>query len=179
VTRWTQHQGHRAAPADRLIAQEFSSAGDGTGTANLAGDWNATPTEFYVQAPEGEIYHIHDVMIFLDDDANFAAAKWGGGTALANGFHIDIHDDSDAFVKRLTPTAIKRNACIGRVWHDLSYVDFGTGDNFLLAAWHTASDFGSPIKLLPGWRITAHLTDDASHLIEWRITVQGHAIDAP
>lgn len=161
-------------PVDQFLAQYLTLNGDGTGTYNMASNYSVTPDEFYIQAPAGTVLNICDLMLLLDDNANFRSNGFAGIAApLTNGFGINVYDDTATLRKTFTPVVIKTTKGLSRVFHALNYYNYSSGDNYIAAALNFSHDHNSCLPLLPGWKLGVTISDDLSTLVELSMLCQG------
>lgn len=171
-----ESQNRFAVDASNLLFQYLDTVGDGTGTTAMTGNYSVTPQEFLYLVPANKQATIERLIVEISDNGNFSAAGYGAGVALTNGIHLSIHDENDVQILLLTPELVKTNAGWAGVAFNLNYIEFGNGDNNLVARWDF-SGAGSPLVLKAGHKIHADLSDNFSGLLFHRMMIQGYTLD--
>ena len=92
--------------ADR-IDQLLDSVGNGTGTTEQA----TTADEYMYKPGSGVVAVLERMLVGVEDNANFAAEKYAGITALSNGIVITVKDGDDNVIHTFSPEPITKT------WH--------------------------------------------------------------
>lgn len=155
------------------VYQYLDTNGDGTGTKQATGNYASTPTTFKFTGTAKRTY-LNRMIVYLEDSGNFSTENYGAGlAALTNGIEVLLYDSAGTEVDDLTGgIAIKSNGGWARVCHDVSYIEFGAGDNVLSVRW-TFANSGKPLLLPRGGELRVALSDDCSGFVEHTFMVQG------
>lgn len=157
------------------IYQFLSTNGDGTGTTSAIGDYDATPTTFYITPPSGQTYHLERMVISIEDNAAPDAGYYGGNNAaLANGYAVERSSSVAARNFELTGGIdIDANADFGRFCYDVDLDAFGQDNDFIQVRW-TFAKRGAPLILVGGQdTLKIDFTDDLSFLVAHTFMIQG------
>lgn len=177
--------GARVSPYDIGIEQFdnciplfrfLDTNGDGTGTKNVIGDYDATPTTFFITPPVGGTYHLHRMIIQLEDNAVVWNAEHYGGaqTALVNGFYLEVSSSVPSRdIDLMDGGVINANGDYGRYCYDVNLTDFGIGNYFFDIRW-SFDKSGAPLVLKGGQdTLKIDFTDDFTSLVSHTFVVQG------
>ena len=153
------------------------TGGQGTGTINATGNYAATPTEFYIQPPAGEVFVVHRVILTIRDGGNFNSNNYAGfANPLTNGISLAVKRGAATIVDVTGGVPIKTNLGWGRYSYDVTYVTFGvTGDNAILCRW-TFANAGAPIALTDADRLAFLLNDNFTGIVQHYFNFQGYRI---
>jgi hypothetical protein len=157
--------------ADR-IDQLLDSTGDGTGTTEQA----TTADEYMYKPGAGVVAILERVLIGIEDNAKFAAEKYAGIAALANGITFTIKDSNDDVIHTFNPQPIKKT------WHygllagsDELPSEYTTGNDRTLIRW-TLTKGGYPVILNgdEGEYLSCNIPDSLATLVSQIMQVQGY-----
>ena len=81
-------------PNRPMLSQFVDSLGTGLGVINIVGDYSSSSTDFWVEPPAGEVWHIMRLMVKIQDSGNFRPEWYGASSALTNGIRIIHQMDS-------------------------------------------------------------------------------------
>ena len=87
------------------IFRFLDTNGDGTGITNAIGNYNVTPTEFFIKPLVGEVYEIDRLIIQIADNGSIDAGSYGNGISLTNGITLKKIDDLGNILIDLTNNA--------------------------------------------------------------------------
>ena len=164
------------ATFDLPVVQQLSTAGDGTGTVEMVGNYSSTATEFSVDgptAPEDYLY-LERILIFVQDTGVFDAEGWANMGTLTNGIDLKVVNAADETLVQLTPAPIKSSGDLAALCHDVVFADYGTGENYATARWTFTKFTPDGLVLNAGEKLVATLHDNMSSLTKQRMTVQGY-----
>tara|TARA_Y100000310_G_scaffold343923_1_gene453954 strand:- start:1501 stop:2037 length:537 start_codon:yes stop_codon:yes gene_type:complete len=153
------------------VVSEFFSNGS---TSQMIGDYSVTPNTFEYQPAAGSKVLVHRIIVSIADTGGLDAGRYGNNITITNGIVFRIENDSGTMADLTAGGTIKTNADWAAYCHDLAYIDFGSGANYLSARW-SFDKFGPPV-LLDGdnnERLEIVLNDDFSGLTSHRVLVQG------
>lgn len=154
----------RCAPDRR---SDFLSNESGGGT-NANGNYSVTPATFSYGPSAGENWTVERLIIHIGDTGSFSSDEYGNtGSALSNGFDVEVVDSGDNVIKKLNGARpFTTNGELGSVCYDVSNLGAGTGGNDAILVRWTFSKAGSPIRLRgdDGWKVRVVLNDDFSGL---------------
>ena len=158
------------------IYQYLDANGDGTGATTANGNYSDAGvgvTQFYYEATN--YAEIERMIIYVEDTVGFAAADYGSITGnLTNGISLKVFD-TNGTTELLDLTAglpVKSNAGWARTCYDAQLLEWGAGNEMLLARW-TFSKAGDSINLLPGQRLAVVMNDDLTGLVDHNFMIQG------
>jgi hypothetical protein len=156
----------------------MDTAGDGTGTKNLIGNYSATAsavTVAYIASAGGGGADLHRLIFSIKDTSGMLAEEYGNASSLLVGYSFEILDaDSNSILDLNDGFKIQDNSDFATLCYDVDVKSWGTSptNEMLVARW-TFSRAGSPLQLDPGYRIQTTLNDDFSGLLSHRFMVQG------
>jgi hypothetical protein len=168
-------------PPEDMLYQFLDTNGDGSGTDDAGGvDGSVSGgVLFYIEAPSNYHYIISRLIITLEDAGNFVAGGFGAEAALSEGQHYSVHNPSGTEVLDLTDGKnITANANFSSFMYDVSYLSFGTGNNFLSARWSMFRAGPKGLWLPPGYRLHNRINDNLSGIVSYQTHVQGFRIPA-
>ena len=154
------------------VIQYVSTNGDGTGTIDMNLQ-NVTPTHYFVEPADNEIYVLERMLVVIIDSA-FTNANTYGAVTLATGISITLENGDGETLVDFTPVNLTKTVH----WTHLAGVDVDVsdsgGDDGLSIRW-TFTKGGEPL-IIDGsqdefLRVTCN--DDMRGLVEHRMTVQG------
>lgn len=155
------------------IYQYADTNGNGSGTTNAIGNYASGQKFFITPQNVGEIYIINRVIIFLEDDANFASGGYGGLATLGTGISVDLYWKNGAVVTSLSGGInVKNNSDWARLCYDVDYDSFPAGNNYLHARW-TFAKSGHPLALEYGDEVRINMNDDLTGLVSHYFMFQG------
>jgi hypothetical protein len=143
------------------------------GSSDLNVDGSSTPVDFTLSPPSGKIYHIHKVLIGIED-TSINHDKFGGITGgLTNGILFKVKENGTE--RDLIPVALKKNAGFYVVAFDVT-ISSSTTD-ILVARWDF-SDSGTTLKLQDSTSDYLKLTvqDDLTTITQFKVLVQGYEV---
>lgn len=84
---------------DVIINRYLDTVGDGTGNKNAIGDYSITQTIFKIQPPNGTIYRIAGIVVFVQDTGVFSELNYGAfNSPLTNGISIRIYNGTSTLL---------------------------------------------------------------------------------
>ena len=149
---------------------------DGTNN-NANANGVITPVDYFAGPAEGKVWEIERMIVKIQDDSQFTAAKYGGIDTLANGVHVGLHysgKDGPQVLDLLDGSNITGTAEWSAHCHDVKVFTFGAGDNYVSVRW-TFGKAGEPI-VLHGYhkdKIVVTIRDDLSTLVDHSFVIQG------
>ena len=153
------------------VFEYLDTVGNGTGSTDGAVDGSGTDVVLKYTAVEET--QIARMIVHIRDNAAFRASYYGAiSGGLTNGILVQVTDASGT-IDLCAGVPIKANAGWSRVCYDVSYLDFGAGDNFLGVRW-TFAKSGRPLVLEPTDVFSVTIQDDCSTLVEHTFFIQGH-----
>lgn len=168
------------APRSRCVPDRISDflSNEVGGGTNANGDYSATPATFSYGPPAGENWIIERMIIYISDSGQFSASEYGNmGSALTNGFDVDVVDSGSTIIKTMNGSrGFTTNGDLGACCYDVNNIGSGTGgDDAILVRW-TFSRAGAPVRLLgaSGWKIRVLLSDDFSGLAVHTFFIDGY-----
>jgi hypothetical protein len=164
------------------IFRFLDTNGDGTGTTLATGDYSVTAVEFFIQPPTAETFHIHRMIVNIEDTAITDGAGYGGTGALTTGITVHVEDGGVTIDELTDGEPIKSNAHWGRFCYDVTAPAFGASNKTVQVRW-TFAKSGKPITLYgnnvdgqasgDNHRLVVTCNDDFSALVDHRFMVQG------
>ncbi len=164
--------------ATKPHTQYLTAAGDGTGAIDFKGDYSGAEGQFYVQPAAGEIFIVHRVIFFVQDDPNWQAEEYANtGGVLSPGISLQWRVDdfsAPAYVDFTAGNPITTNGEWQALCHDWSRAAYGTGDDAASARF-SFDKFGPPLRLVGdnNDRLTLVLNDDLSGITKHRMLAEG------
>jgi len=160
-----------------LFIRQLDTVGDGSGDKILAVKGDVAAKDFYLQPEEGKVYHIHRMMMFIQDGAvAFAPSTFGALSALTNGLLLQVEkvaDDSVLF-DLLDGEALKNNSHWGALAYDVRLDDYGgSSTDAVLMSRLSFDKFGGPLTLTSTERFRLSIRDDLTDLTEFHIILEG------
>lgn len=165
-----------------LLYRFLSDDGTTTGAKDATGNYSGAAEEFYVEPGPGEVFHIARLIVSIEDGAAFAVSEYGNmGVTLTNGVKVEVRSGSHAapttVLDLMDGLAVTSNGEWGCHNFDVSNLDWGAGNQMLLARWtFSATDGELRIDGDAGERLSVILEDDLSALIHHRFLVQGYIV---
>ena len=149
--------------------------GDGTGTVNAIGNYAAAADDFYIEPGAAEHYHISQLSIAIEDNANFRAEFYDAVSAVANGVQVIRKQNAVETVMTLVPVTNQgRWGIYADRYNDITY---GSGNNFVIFHWEFSN--ANVDLVLDGAtndQLIVRLNDDFSNLVSHYFNVQGHVM---
>lgn len=158
------------------FSQFLSINGDGSGEANISGDYSLDPRIFYIQPAPNEIMEIGRLVVHITDAGTLPRDEYGGlGDELSNGIDIKVTNArSDG--KSILTSLIKTNANL----HHLTDMGFSLtsfiGGIESLAAVFNCTTSRNECLILDGsqnHKIEVLVNDDFSGLVEHHFIIHG------
>jgi hypothetical protein len=160
---------YRHLTDDGLIA-------DGTNQkANV--DGSVTPQKFYAGPTNGKTWEIERMIVFIEDNATFAADNYGGVSTLTNGIDLELTISGQSgpqILDLLDNEPIKSVSDWAAHCHDVNILTFGAGNNYATVRW-TFGKSGEPLVLHGhhGDKLVATINDALNVLVDHRFIIQG------
>ena len=128
----------------------------------------------YIQPPSGEVFHVHRLLVFVQDAGTFDSGSYGNGITLTNGIAVRVQNNEGTYSDLTAGLPVKINPHWKRLCYDVDISTYGQGDEAMGARW-TFSKAGHPIRLDGGSgdRLEVLLDDDFTGLIDHTFLVQG------
>ena len=142
--------------------ENLTENGDGTGNRYANQNFSSNPTKFYYQHQLGSSsVKIEKLIITIEDEGTFDAAKYANNIAIDDGILFEKRDSMDNVLVDFTAnTPIVRNVDFDSLGFNVVYDDLGTGANFLIATF----DFKGGLTLKNGEQLVLLLQDNYSKL---------------
>jgi hypothetical protein len=102
------------------VNQFLTLNGDGTGEADMIGDYSSAEKIFYLEVPSGYTINVNRLLVLVQDTGAFDAAKYGNNVTLTAGIILEITNGSDVVQNILTPRPVRTNAEWGAYCYDMS-----------------------------------------------------------
>jgi len=160
------------------LSKFLTSAGDGTGTNNLIGNYSSVSTDFYYQPPLTNKFYVETVQIQLSDNASFNQTDYGAiAGGLTNGITLWLS-------KNGTETPLQSGFVIKHNNDWLATTPYSTLTTFagssqtLIIQFKLRQDYGVPL-LLDGAqsdKFILRLNDNFSTLVAHRCIIRGQFI---
>lgn len=163
-------------PALPMVSQFVDSLGTGLGTININGDYSGGATDFWIEPPAGEIWHIARLIATIQDTGTLRAEFYGAASALTNGIKIihEVNSSESDLTSQLPITNIGEFASYS---FDANEISTGAGDNFIIFRW-TFARSGTVLELDGdnNDKLIVRVNDDHTDLVGHRFMVQGHKL---
>lgn len=164
-------------PSFPLVAQFFDSLGTGAGTINAVGDYSLGATDFWIEPPSGEIWHITKIIGYLRYTGALRAERFGNAT-LTNGIRWIKEENTVEmdFTAQKPHTALGDSAAF--LGQAVEISEFGTGDNFASWAAQTTELTGNVVELIGDTndKFIIRLNDNHSDLNEHLYRAYGYKL---
>lgn len=145
---------------------------DDAGTINAIGDYSVTPADFKFTATVKT--YIGRMIVFIEDGSGFRVERYASlAAALPNGILVFLRRNGGVKEYINDGFPITTNGRWSSLCFDVSYLQFGAGDESLTIRW-SFNKAGIPIKLLPGDEIGVELNDNFTGIIAHLFTIQGY-----
>jgi len=156
------------------LYQLMDTVGDGTGNFDANIDASGAPIEFKLSPAFGKTYHVFRLLIQIGDAGVFDTGKYGNNIVLTNGLRLTKCDANGELFAYTGQHVVFTNLDWGIHSHDLSYFNFGLGDNGITIRWSFWKT-GSPIILdgNKGEYLAIVLNDNFTGLNNHHFTCQG------
>jgi hypothetical protein len=165
----------------KIISRFVDTNGDGTGSYEITGDYDGSPTLFKFTAQAREHVVLSRLIGSMKAVALTNADVYGtaAGSALTNGIQIYVTDVDGEILYYLTDPRlpVKTNGMWAHYCYDFTqWAGLGAGEDHGAWRW-TFAKSGQPVELLPGWSLCVFVEDDFSSLVtEHHFVVQGYNI---
>ncbi len=121
------------------FSRHLTDTGLSGGTTNANGNYSGAVEEFYVtpRAGESEIW-ISRMMVAIEDTSGIQADEYGNlGSALSNGIHVFLKNDTETLIDLNDGHAITTNAIWGHFCYDVEVKSWGSSptNELLVARW--------------------------------------------
>lgn len=173
------HYPANMLPNRPMISQFADSLGTGLGTVDLIGDYSGAATDFWIEPPAGEVWHIFRLIGYMRFGSALRADRYGGA-ALTNGVKL-IHEVSSSERDLTSQRSVLHLAEWGAYCHDFTEHSFGSGDNF--ATWRWSFNRSGVALFIDGDnndKVIIRLNDNFSatgvNLVEHHFLFQGHKL---
>lgn len=140
------------------------TTGNNSGVTNAIGDYSSTETDFYIEAPPGEILKLQALIVHIEDTGGFRINGYGNlNGGVTNGIRLIFERDGVNIGEVTQVDTIKTHGDWSRYAFDLQHNDFGAGSNQVVIRWNLSL---APFRLKSETndRIIIRLNDDFSHL---------------
>jgi len=155
------------------LFQALSINGDGSGIIDAVGDFQSGTTEFFIQPPADEVFHIRNFLLYLVDNSNLKQTKYGANLTLTNGIDVKVSGD-DTPPTVLNPFPIKVNTDWGIFVPDMTTIDFdGGGSKALVAKRDLSEDSVFTLQGAKSERFSICLSDNFTGLTHQFFIVSG------
>ena len=167
------------------IYQYLATTGKGATTghtnaiANYSTGVGGTSGEAFIIAPTtAQVFRIERMLVHIRDVGAFGSSEYGSTAALTQGVTVKVVTDTGTVHDLTNGVPVLMNADWGRQCYDTQILDWGVGDEHLVARW-TFSKSGYPLRLdgAAGQRLEVHLQDDMSNLTAHHFYVNGYHED--
>lgn len=161
----------------QLLSQFLTVNGDGTGTANMIGDYSGAIEEVFISPPEGETIVLISGSLHLKAPGRFDPGGYGPNGRLINGVHPFIEYDGNLITSLSGGSRMFANSegvQVGQdefVWQGLNpAMDISA----LTIRFNFRDSFGAPLYLTnPLQRFVFSFNDDFTSFIHHGVIVQG------
>lgn len=171
-----EHYPTQMLPTRPMISQFLDSLGTGLGVVNIVADFSGASTDFWIEPPAGEVWHINRLMAKIQGSGTFRPEWYGPTAALTNGIQI-IHQ-RNGIENNLTGQLPIRNAGeFAAYLFDLKLHDFGSGDKFITTRW-SFSESGVILRLDGDTndKLIVRVNDNLTTLSGHKFIAQGHKL---
>lgn len=176
---WGLSRTSGAGSVPTPICRILDTNGDGTGTKNANGDYQAGSDIFYIQPSASKIFRLSKMKIVIRGEKGKIKSDWYvEDSALSVGIQIRLQNDSGTIADFTDNVKFKRIGDYGRLDSDIKL--FNSSDEsdtygFAIIMWSPDAD-GYPLRLdgASNERLEVVLNDDFSTLDEHYFTVQGY-----
>lgn len=170
------HYPAQMLPGRPMISQFLDSLGTGAGTINIVADFSGAATDFWIEPPAGEIWHIHRILVKIQASGSFRPEWYGSATALTNGIKI-IHEMSSSENDLTGQLPIKNIGELAAYMFDVQLHDFGAGDKFITGRW-SFSKSGVTLSLHGDTndKLIVRVNDNMTNLVGHKFIAQGHKL---
>lgn len=135
----------------------LDTVGDGSGAIDLRVNGATTAVDFNLSPPEGHIYLLHSLHVYVSGSP-LSSIGWAGGSALTNGLDFGVTLPT-GFVSAIPQKKIQANGDFAIVGCDTAAF-LGSGTDSYTAALHFAETYGGPRKIQYGESYTVKVQDD-------------------
>ena len=149
---------------------ELDTNGDLTGNVNANVDGSVTPVTFKYTATQNVT--IRRMIIGLEDNTRFTAEGYGGIPKLTNGVTLTVDRADGREYRTFLQPPVKSLAQWAFYCYDITYTDWGSGNNFATACW-TFKESGTDIYLAAGDSIKVFINDDLTGLVAHNFVIEG------
>lgn len=156
--------------------RHLDTVGDGSGTKDMSADHSGAAEECKLVPQGGEIFILERVIIHVTD-GSMLAANFGALTALTNGVKFSVERGGVERLDLMDGITVKTNDGWARLCHDVSRINWGSGDDTLSVRW-TLSASGQPIGLWPGDEFICTINDNLSNLTDMYVFAQGYVLNS-
>lgn len=128
------------------ISRYADTVGDGTGIKDAIGDYSGAPVAFKIAPPNDVTYKVQRMIVFIKDQGNFDADKYGNNITLTNGIIIQVVRGETVLWNVTDDITVKTNTGWKKLCHDEIVSSYGVGDQNATYR-YTFSKDGAPILL--------------------------------
>lgn len=170
------HYPAQMLPNRPMISQFCDSLGTGLGTINIIADYSGAATDFWIEPPAGEIWHILRIMVKISDSGNFRPEWYGANGPLTNGLKI-IHEVNSVDNDLTGQLPIRNIGEMAAYMFDIKLHDFGAGDKFITGRWSfSRSGVALALNGDTNDKLIVRVNDDMSGLTGHKFIAQGHKL---
>ncbi len=173
------HYPTQMFPNRPMVSQFVDSLGTGLGTVNLIGDYSGLATDFWIEPPAGEVWHLTRLIGIMRYGSALRADRYGANV-LVNGIKV-IHEVSSSENDLTSQETVQNLAMWGAYCFDAQEHSFGSGDNFFNFRWtFTKSGVSLTLNGDNNDKLIIRLEDDFSatgaNIVDHHFLVQGHKL---
>jgi len=141
---------------------------DSGGNENAILDYSSTPTDYFVQAPEGDVLGVGALFATIEDLGIFRYCNYGAGASLTNGISVQ-HTDSEGgeIVSFTNGVPITCNGQWISSSYDRTLSEDPAVNNWMTIRWDLGAE-RLPLVLSYGERLAVTLNDDFTGLVSHR-----------
>jgi hypothetical protein len=159
------------------IFRYLDTAGDGSGTKEVLGDYSVTPDDIYIEPPDTWNYYISRMIVTVVDGTLNNADLYGGlGGALSNGISVLKTSGATTLSDYTDGLPVKTNGNWATLCHDVTvHTGFANGNDYQTIRW-TLARSGGIVMLRSAFseRLVVRVNDDFSGLVSHLFMVQGY-----
>ena len=157
--------------------QFFTTAGDGTGSPNMAVNGSETPAVFKIAIPSGFTrFNVHRLIWHIEDDADFDGTKFGASVVMTTGLTL-VYKTLGGNIDLCGGQKIKTNNHLARLVYNIRPIVWGAGGTTLVARLNFDAIEGEPLELHDNGTVSESLeltvSDDLRALVDFTLTAEG------
>jgi len=152
----------------------LTTAGDGTGSPQITGNYAAASTDFYYTNTSATPFTVQTALLSIADATTMDQADYGGITGgITNGVLLLMKNPGGTEVPLYSGTAFKTNTNWLSVTSHVILSRFPGTPQTLSISFDLGSDFGVPLVLATGWSFIFRAHDNFTGLLSQTVALQG------